>query len=534
MRKINKTQRYLLSILSGLLMGVSFPYTGSLFVLVFVAWIPLLLIENQISISNYRSRKVFVHAYIAFFLYNLITTWWIAHASFGGVIMAIFANSFLMAITFQLYHYCKKHLGQKEGYLSLLILWLAFEYFHFHWEVSWPWLHLGNTFSRVPEIVQWYSYSGILGGSLWILIINLLFYRITWNVCLKKESIRIQTPLFFITSLFLLVPIGVSLLQYFSYVEKGAKQTVMVLQPNLDPYTEKFKLGMMEQSAQMLVQAEENGAKFCDLVMAPETALPYEFYEENLKDYKFYPLLQSNVDRWNNHLLIGAATRSFFLEKNSIASRQESGGPGFYESYNSSLLLSNTRKPRFVHKSKLVLGVEKVPFKKFLPFIDQLAIDLDGTSGTLGIEKEPRVYKSPFVFAPVICYESIYGEYIGEQCLKGARLIAIITNDGWWSETPGYRQHFSFARLRAIENRRDVARSANTGTSGFINQRGDVIMKSKYNEKISLKHSVHLNDELTFYSQHGDVLGRTAGFVSFLLILFAWVKRFRARQKLLK
>ena len=183
--------------------------------------------------------------------------------------------------------------------------------------------------------------------------------------------------------------------------------------------------------------------------------------------------------------------------------------------------------PSFVHKSKLVPGAEIIPFSDIFPFLEDWSIQSGGPSGSLGVEKEPMIFKTNrFNFAPVICYESVYGEWVTEQCRKGAELICVATNDGWWGDTPGYKQHMSFSRLRAIENRRSVVRSANTGISCFINQRGDVLQPTDWWVPASIRQEVNLNSEQTFYTTYGNILGRSLGFVSVLLLLFTFVKRF--------
>lgn len=531
MINFTKKRRYLLSILSGLLMVISFPYTGSLIPLVFVSWIPLLVVEHTISQKNYRSSKVFIHAYIVFFLYNAGTTWWIWNASIDGALMAIILNALFMSITFYLFHLTKKYVGRKEGYLSLIFFWIAFEYFHYHWELSWPWLTLGNSFSILPEVVQWYSYTGVLGGTLWILLFNLIGFRIIENVYFKKEKWLIQTPIFYILGFILLVPLSISLVQYFTYQEKNDPLEVIVIQPNIDPYNEKFVSSLEGQLEKLCDLADPLISSSTDMVIAPETAISWAFDEDNLTQMEFYSYLKKRKSKWGEAAFYtGASTFRIFENKNSIASKKFTDGPGYYESYNSSLLLDKYDNYTFLHKSKLVLGVEKMPFTEWLPFLEQLSIDKGGTSGTLGIEKEAKVLQTEkVIFAPVICYESIYGEFNAEQCRKGAAAIFIITNDGWWKNTPGYKQHMSFARLRAIENRRSVARSANTGISCFINQRGDVLKHSKWWEPIALKETINLNNEITFYTKYGDVLGRSFAFVSVLLFLLMLVRAFKKK-----
>jgi apolipoprotein N-acyltransferase len=243
----------------------------------------------------------------------------------------------------------------------------------------------------------------------------------------------------------------------------------------------------------------------------------------------FYKTLIQHHSQWQQAALFsGASTALFFEQKNSKASRKLVGGPGYIEYYNTSMLLDTSNTVSFIHKSKLVLGVERVPFARWIPWLESLSIENGGTSGTLGIEKEPKVlFANGLPCAPVICYESIYGEFISEQCRKGAEMIFIITNDGWWKDTPGYKQHMSFSRLRAIENRRCVARSANTGISCFINQRGDVLQKTSWWEPAVIKATLLQNKEITFYTKYGDVFGRSFAFVSVLLIIFAFVKKFK-------
>lgn len=511
-------------------MTLAFPFTGSLTFLLFVAWIPLLLVEDSIETNRYRAGKVLIHSYLAFLIYNIGTTWWIWFADPTGAIMAFLFNSTLMAIAFQCFHFCKRYIGRKEGYLGFIFIWLSFEYLHHIWELSWPWLSFGNAFSITPSLVQWYEYTGILGGTFWILLVNLLILRIINNRFKQKESWNIQTPLFFGLFLLIGIPISISLYIKSSINIKGKPLEVVVTQPNIDPYNEKF--GGMELQAQVnriLHLADSVITPNTDLVIAPETALPHLFWEENFKQDFSFAMIAQAMKHWNGpEVLIGASTQHFYEKSRSRASKKIDGGPGYKEYYNTSILIDSELEPHFIHKSKLVLGVEKVPFSNWLPWLEQQSIDLGGASGTLGIEDEPRIFQGPkYSFAPVVCYESIYGEFVSQQCEKGAQAILIITNDGWWRDTPGYKQHLSFASLRAIENRKYVARSANTGTSAIIDLKGQILHTTKWWVPDSFNATIYLNQHETFYMKHGDAIGRSFTFISLLLLLFAFVKKFK-------
>src|SRR5690606_13518785 len=110
---------------------------------------------------------------------------------------------------------------------------------------------------------------------------------------------------------------------------------------------------------------------------------------------------------------------------------------------------------------------------------------------------------------------------------KGAQFIAVVTNDGWWEDTSGKDQHLDYAKLRAIENRRWVVRPANTGVSGFINQRGDIVQRTEWWVPAALHQEINLNEELTIYTRIGDAVAYLAllgGILSLLGLLLPITK----------
>ena len=159
--------------------------------------------------------------------------------------------------------------------------------------------------------------------------------------------------------------------------------------------------------------------------------------------------------------------------------------------YNSALKMEFQQEPEFYHKSKLVVGVENMPYKSFFkPLLGEFLLDLGGTVSSRAIQHNRSVFEHKKInlkIGPVICYESIYGEFVTEYVRKGAQLLAIITNDAWWGNTAGHKQLLSYARLRAIENRRSIVRSANTGISAVINAKGEITNKLPYDTRGLLK-----------------------------------------------
>jgi apolipoprotein N-acyltransferase len=523
--------RLLLSLLSGALLGVSWVAISGFFPLIFIALVPLLMVENEVLTKRYRASKVYVNAYITFFTFNLIATWWIYHASIEGAIMAVFFNSALMAIPVWLFHLTRRHIGNKEGYFAFVFYWMAFEWGHFRWELSWPWLAYGNVFANAPNIVQWYEYTGVGGGTLWVLLINLVLFKLFNKVILKKEPWQKQKAKIVTLLSLIILPLGASYI-VLSSVDNGENNetaTIVLSQPNIDPY-KKFDnyLSALDQVNKFLDVTVPNMDNDVDLVIAPETAIPFSLPEHNLEYSDEIRLINDFLLKYPKaHFLTGMSSHKVFKESNSNASKPTSDGLGFYENYNSALLINVNNEIDIYHKSELVLGVERLPLSFIMKYVEDV-FDLGGTSGTLGVEKEAKVFSFGNIkVSPTICYESIYGDYTGDFSAKGANVIAIMTNDAWWYDTPGYKQLLAYARLRAIENRKWIARSANTGISCFISPKGEITKRTKWEETTSLRGEIPLIEGETFYVKHGDYLGRLSMFIGVLLLLLTIARRFK-------
>jgi apolipoprotein N-acyltransferase len=439
-------------------------------------------------------------------------------------------NALFMATIFQFFHLTKRIIGRKEGYIGLILFWLAWEYVHISWDLTWPWLTLGNGFANSTSWIQWYDTTGVPGGSLWILVVNILLYhglkhgfQYGWN---QKSTFKYL----FATFMLLVVPSIISWVKKGNYSEENNPVEIVVVQPNIDPYNEKFNgLSSQEQVYRMMKLAAEKVTDSTRYVVVPETAIPESIQEDLFKQSGEYKILKSFVEEFPNvNIVIGASTLYVYgvRKPNSPTVRRAENGI-YYDYYNTALQINFQDKIPFYHKSKLVPGVERMPFPQlFLPLQD-LIFDLGGTTGSLGTQETRDVFYSAqdsTGIAPVICYESVYGEYVGNYVLNGANLIFIITNDGWWQDTPGYKQHLAYARLRAIEHRRSIARSANTGISCFIDQTGNVTQKTGWWEPDVIAATLNKNTEITFYTKYGDYISRTSALFSGFLLLLVFLR----------
>ena len=541
----------ILAAISALLFSVSWPTYGVPF-FIFFAFVPLLLMEQEISKFSKIKRKgwaVFGLSYFTFFIWNLVTTGWLYYAknpdgsnSLLAVAIPLFANSLLMSSTFQLYYWYKKVRGTYFGLVFFVAIWLSFERFHLSWEFTWPWLNLGNAFSEYPKIIQWYDTIGATGGSFWILLINVFtFYTIRiWEAGrIRKDLIKNVSILMAV----IFLPILISVYKYNSYQEKPVGNVnVVLLQPELDPYNEKYSKDSLQILDELLTLAEQNSKGKVDFFIAPETAFPGR---GSLSEKGFNKSISINIAKefLTKHpqsiLLTGASTHKFLFNESETENYSVKIQDGVWvNSYNSALQIIPNQNVEVYHKGKLVPGVEIFPYIRFLkPFLGDAMLDFGGATSSLGIDKERKVFVNQFnkaKVAPIICYESIYGEFVTDYVKNGANLLAIMTNDSWWGNSEGHKQLLSYARLRAIETRREIVRAANSGISAHINAKGDIVEDTFYGDQTALAVTANLLEEKSIYTKTGDLISRIAIFVLGFLLIYHFGEKIASKKSVQK
>jgi apolipoprotein N-acyltransferase len=552
----------LLALISGVLLAICWPTYGIPF-FIFFAWVPLLMAEHNITkFSNVKKKSlaVFGFSYLTFLIWNWVTTGWLYNSqlpdgskSLLAVLFPVLTNSFFMALIFLAYHFYKKSQGTYFGLVFFVAIWMCFEKLHLIWEFTWPWLNLGNAFAGYHQFVQWYDTLGATGGSFWILVCNVLvFYTIRiWEAGRKRKSL-IKNVL--MVAAFIILPMIISLVKYYTYSpETVGSINVTMLQPALDPYTEKYQKDSLTIESDLLKLASENSKislysapnepkpnQNIDLYLSPETSLPGpgSISERGFNNSLLINNIKTFLSQHPKSVFSGGISSYYVYkedeEKTSTASYLDRQGI-WVDEYNSAIQIIPNQQPEVYHKAMLVPGVEIFPYINFFkPILGNVMLDLGGTTRSLGISKERKVFANPYnksVIAPIICYESIYGEFVTDYVKKGANLLTIVTNDSWWGYSQGHKQLLDYAKLRAIETRREIARAANSGTSAHINSRGDIINDLPYGSKGALMAKVNLIDKETFYTKSGDFLSRLCLFVIGALLLFIPGRKYLTRKK---
>lgn len=538
---MNKKQSYLLALLSAFLLWLAWPPMPFTTPLLLIALVPLFIALDSIF-NNDASKKgkgVFLTAGLTFLIWNTASTYWVYNAikAYNGTFVAIPVSlipyglgAFLMTSAFWLYYRLSRYTSKNIAYIGLVAFYIALEYLQQTWDLAFPWMTLGNGLAGMHQLAQWYDYTGIYGGSLWILVSNILAFEAYKKF--KSQTGYLKFRAIGIWVAVVLIPIGISLAKYFSAEQKGTPSNVVVVQPNIDPYKKLADIPPSEQIKILTHLSDSLAQPNTEYIIWPETALPIYADEDKVRTYPEITDLQSFLSKYSNGTLItGIETIKIYADKRTVSAKYDEQSGQYWDNFNAAMQLENSANIQFYHKSKLVPGAEKMPFPKVFSFMDGVFSELGGSVSGWGWQEKPSVLysQSGIGAAPVVCYESLWGDWIGQQVKDGAQFIAIITNDGWWGNTSGKDQHEMYAKLRAIETHRDVARSANTGISCFINQRGDITQSTKWWTRTALKSDINLNDEITFYVKNGDIIAKILCFLAVILALIIpykkWIKK---------
>ena len=520
---MKKVHPLLLSITGGLLLWAAWPVSPLTF-LIFIAFLPLLYLADNIA----RRNVFLLYTFITLLVWNAATTWWIWNAAAIPSIAAIVANSLLMCLPWWFYHSFKQKYSSRPAYIALISCWMLFEYLHLNWQLSWPWLSVGNVFAQRTGWIQWYEYTGIAGGTLWVLLVNVLLKSM---IDTFKQPGYVKNVIGFVAVL--AIPFIVSFLIHPFDLIKGIRHAdnIVIVQPNVDPYGKFESQNINSQIATLVSQSEKEADTATRLVVWPETALAANVPVEQITTA---PVYQPVMDFLNRHpnitLLTGVETYKILGTERTTPSARKTDNGLYYDSYNAAIVLKSGQPMQLYVKSRLVPGVETMP--TFLNFLGPLFEQFGGTSGGYARDTASMAFHvagNPYVATPIICYESIYGEYVSTAVAKGANVIAIITNDGWWGNTPGHKQHLAYASLRAIETRKYVVRSANTGISAVIDRYGRVKEKQPWDKLATIKYTVPIHEGKTFYVKNGDYLYVIGAVTAALFIAWHWLVLLRRR-----
>ena len=522
---LKKDRVYL--ILSGVLFALGFPPVP-LPITLFVALIPLLIVIERRKTFAEVTRAVYFMSFIA----SLIALYWVGGYTqakdpflmIGGFLL-FFINPIAFCIPTTIYYMGRGHVARKRLLFLFPFFWVLYEVLYTLTDWSFPWLNIGNGMSNFTTFIQFADIFGIYGLSLVVVYINVFLFLGLRTYQKKKQVFNVYVIL---ACVFLIVPLIYGAVK----LEEANKQNdtikVGVVQPNLDPY-DKWAEKAIDPVLDIYVDESHKLYKQnIDLLLWPETALPIYLLDPVYRN--IYESVRKLVDSSGVPLLTGMPDLRYYTkaEKKPHDVKYSKISDLYYATYNAIYVMNpHGTLPQRYGKMKLVPFGERVPFVDQIPLLGDLMRWGVGLSGwnvgeelTVFSVKVPSRADSVHI-GGVICYESIYPEPVRHLAASGAECIVVVTNDSWYGNTSGPYQHRDYAKIRAVENRRNIVRAANGGISCIIDSYGRIMSQTKMYERTTYTGNVNLSHESTFYMKYPDIIIGLSVFLCGLLI--AWI-----------
>ena len=493
------------------LLALSFPPFN-----ISILQIPAFILLFRISLISETKREVILYTYPAFVLWNLFSTYWLMMATIAGGVAAILANALIMLVPLLIIRVLfKTELNPVLASFFAAAVWVSYEFLHHNWDLAWPWLTLGNGWSNLTGVIQYISITGVFGISFWVVFSAALFY----NYLIKPSKKLLTAGLILLFSFPLFSIISMAMMN----VEEGEPIEVAIIQPNSDSYQRFGGLPSLEALLDKLLEMSDRvRTEQTDVIIWPENAVDSSLTIDSPHYYR----IRDSVNVWNTSLMTGTGFLEFYSEDERPEVARETHAGRFYNVYNAALYFQPQAEPEIYRKGRLVPIVERFPFVEFFQRIDRFGWIEWGYHSGYGLGTTADVFPVNNSKTPaLICYDSVFSGWVNAFVDEGADFLTIITNDGWWGDSHGHIQHFAFARLRAIEHRMWIARSANNGISGIISPDGKVQVETEYWTEDAFNFTIYGNQNPTFYSRHGNWIGYFSLISAFLGVFFIYYGR---------
>jgi len=531
--KKERNKRRLLAVTSGLLLGLAFPPIPFPFtLLLFVALVPYFFaIEKPEKLADLNRIT-----YLTAFVFCVITIYWVGSWTpeadpflmIGGVLL-LFFNPIFFLISSTLFYFTKQVFNRKVALFLFPFFWVTYEYAYMLTDASFPWLTLANGLTYFNSFIQVADIVGALGITLLVIFVNLFLYLAIKELIKRKKQTEysFRTITFTSTLAFLIfvLPLvyGFNVRSNFNLPEK--KIRVGLIQPDLNPW-EKWKGGNLWDVAKIYLDLSQKAVKQdAELIIWPETAFPVYLMDgtNEAEVDSIYKFIRNN----NVYLLTGMPDFKTYFKKEEAPfdAKHSKKTDLYYTTYNGIMLFSpHTRQVQRYGKMKLVPFGEHVPFADVLPFLGGLIKWEVGLSGW-NKGRDTTVFNVPVRNSvdtakvnALVCFESVYPDFVAQFARRGANMISVVTNDSWYGNSSGPYQHKEISVLRAIENRRSVVRAANGGISTIIDPLGNTVAQTKMYTTDFLVGDVWLENEKTFYSKNPLIVPVISYVVSLFVI----------------
>ncbi len=500
-------QKIGLAVLTGLLTILIFP-KFNLEVLAWIAFIPLCL-----AVQNENVKRTFWLSWLAGFVHFMGTLYWVVVTMvlYGNIsqwfsVLLLLLMAIYLALYFSLFSLIIRYLSRHTA-LPLIVtapvVWVGLEYLRSFFFLPFPWNFLGYSQFLTPAVTQIADTTGVYGVSFLIMLVNAALYTLFFTE--QSRRFKVSSAAVMLLCLGWTLGYGHFVLSAADDAPSPETVNIAVIQGNVDQrikWEDSYRDKILRRYKRL---SQESLTKQPDMVVWPETSIPFAYNFDPANRHK----LTNFVRQSETPFLVGGLD---FVVVDP---------PVNYHTYNTAFFLSRDGKLRAKYdKIQLVPFGEYVPFEKILFFVEKITsavgkVQSGSTYTVMELQGIP--------FSVVICFEVIFPNLVRKFVDREARFLITITNDAWFMKTAASYQHFAMAAFRAIENRIAVARSANTGISGFIDPCGRILDQSEIFVEDALVREIPLRTQKTYYTQYGDVFAGLCFLLTGLWPVYAFI-----------
>lgn len=487
----------------------------SLLPLNFICLIPLFIIDKKTP-SN---KHYLLIVYVILIIWNSVSLYWIFKINWSAAIILFLINPLIQLIPFLILRHSNKSLK----YLSFVCLWIGLEFIQQFGEFAFPYLSLGNSLANYPFLIQFYEYTGVLGGTLLILVINIILFLMLENYIIHK-SIK-KSILKFIPYLIIIITIPV--IKGFDLNKKQLTSDnnikVRAIHPYVNVRGEKYTLTNTELTNLYLNLSFINNSKNdLDFLLWPETSIKDAGWMNNLNNNLSLSIIKDSLKEHPKTNIISGAVLYEATKKEEISNaniRYQKQSDVFYKTYNAVIGINKGGVNNLKVKDKLVPVEEKIPYNGKLGILRKIAPSL-GKYSFSNRKSNQSVFKfNNVIISPLICFESLFSNYVAKTVNDGAQALFVIINEGWFDNQFASDQFTAFSKIRAVENNRWVVRASNYGTTSFINPNGIETKRLNSKEQGYIDQTIFLNKKKTIFNYFGIYLGYIFLVCSIIFIL---------------
>jgi apolipoprotein N-acyltransferase len=500
-------------------------------VLLIIAFIPLVYLIEE------RSKFKLFLVYFIFVVWYGVSVFWVLDVNTEAAIAVWLIYPIFILVPFLIYKFTLKKYNYRIASFVFIATWLSIEYMHHNWGFGSPYMTLGNGLAGSIKVIQWYEYTGVLGGSLWVITINFLLYGIIRKVRINQKIKKVHIVTIFCV---VLIPIAISLQLNKRTIENTKNIEVVSVHTNADCYNFKYKVAPRKLINHYLKATLSTITEKTAFIVWPETAIKGKYWisEKSIKDGSLLKYIKDTIalKSPNANIISGIFLNQFVSNNDKIDAYAHfnKNHKIWYYKYNGAINI-DPQLDRYEYRTKQKL----VPMEESTPY-PSIMSGLKGVVKSLGnfnfyYEKEDgKVFynrKTDTKASMLICYESLFGEEVSKHSKNGAEVLFVGLNEGWYKNIKAASDFNRFGILRAIENRKFVVRSSNDGISSIIDTKGNIIEELSDFRPGALRVTVGTNKKITFYAKHGDYLGRYSVVLLVLLLVSHFIYKYSFRTK---